>query len=98
MKALTAIISAIETLEAKRDNFTITFEEAAQLSRLIEIAESNIYTDKLDEIALFAKRIAFNIQTGDIKELVRLWLNSNAAFYHERNRSAVLTVVKSNFR
>lgn len=39
MKNLNIILATIETLEAKRDNFTITFEESAQLFRLIELAE-----------------------------------------------------------
>jgi hypothetical protein len=42
MKKLTLILSTIEKLEAKRDNFSITFEESAQLLRLIELAESYI--------------------------------------------------------
>lgn len=39
MKTLNAVISAIETLEAKQWNFTITFEESVQLQKLIELAE-----------------------------------------------------------
>lgn len=42
MKNLNTIIAVIETLEAKRDNFTITFEEATQLHRLVELAESMV--------------------------------------------------------
>lgn len=37
---LNAILSAIETLEAKQWNFTITFEEEDRLHKLIELAES----------------------------------------------------------
>jgi len=40
MKNLNTILSVIEKLEAKRDNFTITFEEASQLAKLIELAET----------------------------------------------------------
>lgn len=39
MKTMSAIISAIEHLEAKRANGTITMDEETQLIRLIERAE-----------------------------------------------------------
>jgi len=40
MKNLNIILAVIENLEAKRDNFTITFEESAQLFRLVQLAET----------------------------------------------------------
>lgn len=38
------------------------------------------YSDQITEIALFAKRINFDLN-GDMKELVRLWLNDSKKFY-----------------
>lgn len=43
MKTLNVIISAIESLENKQVNGTITFEEAATLNYLISVAEEIIY-------------------------------------------------------
>jgi hypothetical protein len=43
MRVLNVIISAIESLEAKQVNGTITFEEAALLNTLILKAEEIIY-------------------------------------------------------
>lgn len=40
MKNLSAIISAIESLEAKRANGTITMDEETYLIKLVELAES----------------------------------------------------------
>lgn len=42
MEKLNIILRAIEKLEAKQWNFTITFEEVNQLHRLIELAESMV--------------------------------------------------------
>lgn len=40
--ALNVVLAAIERLEAKQWNFTITFEESVELQRLITLAESLI--------------------------------------------------------
>lgn len=39
MKTLNAVISAIEVLEAKRANGTITMDEETYLCNLVELAE-----------------------------------------------------------
>lgn len=40
MKKLNAVIGAIEILEAKRANGTITMDEESQLINLVELAET----------------------------------------------------------
>lgn len=55
------------------------------------------FTTEINQIALFAKRISFNIETGCIMELTRLWLDDNKKFYNaiEDNRDQANRVIKT---
>ena len=53
------------------------------------------FESEIQQIVLFAKRINFDVDNGDITELIRLWLNDSKQFYHEDNKEFVLSAMKS---
>jgi hypothetical protein len=55
------------------------------------------YSEKIQEVARYAKSINFDVHNGDIKELMRLYLNNTLPLYSSENREDVLNVLKSQF-
>ncbi len=53
------------------------------------------FESEIQQIVLFAKRIKFDVDNGDIKELIRLWLNDSKEFYHEDNKEFIISTMKS---
>ena len=53
------------------------------------------FENEMHQIVLFAKRINFDVETGDVTELIRLWLNDSKAFYDADNQEFILSVMKS---
>ena len=53
------------------------------------------FESEIQQIVLFAKRIKFDVDNGDIKELIRLWLNDSKEFYHEDNKEFIISAMKS---
>ena len=53
------------------------------------------FKSKMQQIVLFAKRINFDVENGDVTELIRLWLNDSKAFYDADNQEFILSVMKS---
>lgn len=54
----------------------------------------NRYESEIKSIALFAKRINYNLNE-DITELVRLWINDTKKIYSDENKEQVLSILKS---
>jgi hypothetical protein len=54
------------------------------------------YKSEIEELVLFSKRIHFDIERGDLAELVRLWINDNKSLYSEENKKRLLTLLKSS--
>ena len=54
----------------------------------------NRYKSEINSIALFAKRINYNLNE-DITELVRLWINDTKQIYSDENKEQVLNILKS---
>jgi hypothetical protein len=54
----------------------------------------NKFESDIKEIALFAKRIKFDL-SGDIKELVRLYINDTKVLYYEENAYQMTLIMKS---
>jgi len=54
-----------------------------------------MYADQIQEIAMFAKRINYNIDNG-VKELVRLWIvdGQKTMNFIQDNKKEVQTVLK----
>ena len=53
------------------------------------------FESEMHQIVLFAKRINFDVENGDVTELIRLWLNDSKAFYDADNQEFILSVMKS---
>ena len=53
----------------------------------------NKFKNEIQQIALFAKRINFDLN-GDIKELVRLWINDTKCIYSDENKEQVCNILK----
>lgn len=53
------------------------------------------YKSEIEELVLFSRRIHFDIETGDVEELVRLWINDNKSFYTEENKKQLMIMLKS---
>lgn len=53
------------------------------------------FESEIQQIVLFAKRISFDVENGDVTELIRLWLNDSKAFYDADNQEFILSVMKS---
>ena len=52
------------------------------------------FESQIKEVALFAKRINFDL-SGDIKELVRLYINDSKVLYYEENAYQMELIMKS---
>lgn len=52
------------------------------------------FESQIKEVALFAKRINFDL-SGDIKELVRLYINDTKVLYYEENAYQMELIMKS---
>jgi len=55
----------------------------------------NKFENEIKSIALFAKRINFDIEKNDIKELVRLYINETKVLYNEENKEQMQMIIKS---
>ena len=65
----------------------------------MNIAEQLIrFENEIKQIVLFAKRINFDVENGNVKELIRLWLNDSKAFYDADNQEFILSVMQSMLR
>lgn len=51
------------------------------------------YSDQINEIALFANRIGFDLN-GDMKELARLWLADSLKIYQANNIGSVKAIIE----
>lgn len=47
------------------------------------------FSPMFPEIVAFARRIQFDIVNGDVKDLVRLWISSNVAFYNQTEQEQI---------
>lgn len=54
----------------------------------------NSFSNEIKSIALFAKRINFDLNS-DISELVRLYINETKAIYNEENKEQIKLIIKS---
>jgi transcriptional regulator with XRE-family HTH domain len=78
-------------------NVKITDNHKIEKARVIETEENLLkYKSEIEELVLFAKRIHFDIEHGDLVELVRLWINDNKSLYSEENKRRLLTLLKSS--
>ncbi|MFZ1786720.1 MAG: hypothetical protein WAT92_00350 [Saprospiraceae bacterium] len=55
------------------------------------------FTNEITQIALFAKRINFNVESGCMLELTRLWLADNQKLYNaiEDNKNEAKRIIKT---
>ena len=55
------------------------------------------FSNEINSIALFAKRINFNVETGCMLELTRLWLADNQKLYNaiEDNKDEAKRIIKT---
>lgn len=51
------------------------------------------FESEIKQVALFAKRINFDLR-GDIKELVRLYINDTKVLYYEENAYQMALIMK----
>lgn len=54
------------------------------------------FQNEINSIALFAKRINFDVENGDFSELVRLWLLDGQKFMNavQDNKDQAISIVK----
>lgn len=53
------------------------------------------FNPQITEIAAHAKAIGFDIENGDLKDLVRSYIQSTLSFYKDENRDSVYSAIKS---
>lgn len=53
------------------------------------------HKSEIEELVLFSKRIHFDIETGDLEELVRLWVDDKKSFYSEENKMVLIALLKA---